>query len=251
MIRARAILLALAAVTGLSGMACAQPRNAALSARPEAVTATTLPAGVTPLSHGALVYRPLNAKGQLPMIVLLHGAGGNARDMLDAFRQDADERGYLLLSLQSKEVTWDLIVSASQSRSRMADPRFGADVPRIDAVLKQVFAQASVDPRRIVLAGFSDGASYALSLGLANPDLFTGILALSPGFMVPPDKVARGQRVFIAHGRSDRVLAFSNAQRIADILGTTDLRLRFLPFDGGHVMGRAATAEGMEFLLGR
>jgi predicted esterase len=245
------MLLAIAAMSGLSGTACAQPRNAALSARPEAVTATALAAGVTPLSHGALVYRPANAEGQRPLIVLLHGAGGNARDMLNVFREDADERGYLLLSLQSKEVTWDLIVSASQSRSRMADPRFGADVPRIDAVLRQVFAQASVDPRRVVLAGFSDGASYALSLGLANHELFGGILALSPGFMVPPDKIARGERVFIAHGRSDRVLAFSNAERIADILGRTDLAFRFRPFDGGHVMSRAATAEGMEFLLAR
>ena len=38
-------------------------------------------------------------------------------------------------------------------------------------------------------SGFSDGASYALSLGAANGDLFTHIAAFSPGFMRPPVSV--------------------------------------------------------------
>jgi predicted esterase len=39
--------------------------------------------------------------------------------------------------------------------------------------------------------GFSDGASYALSLGLANGDLFTHVLGFSPGFMRVPRHVGR------------------------------------------------------------
>jgi poly(3-hydroxybutyrate) depolymerase len=46
--------------------------------------------------------------------------------------------------------------------------------------------QCTVDPQRICVSGFSDGASYALSLGLANGDLFTHVAAFSPGFMRPP-----------------------------------------------------------------
>jgi predicted esterase len=45
--------------------------------------------------------------------------------------------------------------------------------------------QYNVDRSAICCSGFSDGASYALSLGLSNGDLFSHILAFSPGFMRP------------------------------------------------------------------
>src|SRR3712207_7974813 len=52
-------------------------------------------------------------------------------------------------------------------------------------------------------AGFSDGASYALSLGIPNGDLFTHLVAFSPGFAAPDGQ--RGHpRVFVGHGVDDR-----------------------------------------------
>lgn len=68
---------------------------------------------------------------------------------------------------------------------------FGPDVDYINKSLEYVFSRYLIDPRRLGLAGFSDGASYALSLGLPNGDLFSHIVAFSPGFMRPPDVVSR------------------------------------------------------------
>ncbi len=48
-----------------------------------------------------------------------------------------------------------------------------------------------MDAGRVGIGGFSDGASYALSLGLTNGDLFTHVLAFSPGFMRPASQVGR------------------------------------------------------------
>ena len=62
----------------------------------------------------------------------------------------------------------------------------------MDQAVHHVFERYSIDPGRIGLAGFSDGASYALSLGVANGDLFTHIMAFSPGFMRPPAQVREG-----------------------------------------------------------
>ncbi|MFC4905039.1 hypothetical protein [Kocuria oceani] len=45
---------------------------------------------------------------------------------------------------------------------------FGPDVDVIDRALHRAFDAVAVDPERIGIAGFSDGASYALGLGLAN-----------------------------------------------------------------------------------
>lgn len=58
---------------------------------------------------------------------------------------------------------------------------FGPDVLYLNKALHHVFNRYSIDPSRLAVAGFSDGASYALSLGVANGDLFSHIIAFSPG----------------------------------------------------------------------
>ena len=48
--------------------------------------------------------------------------------------------------------------------------------------------------------------SYALSLGLANGDLFTHVIAFSPGFITPAPPSGRPP-IFVSHGTADQVLA--------------------------------------------
>ena len=70
-------------------------------------------------------------------------------------------------------------------------------------MLAFTFDCVAIDARRVAIAGFSDGASYALSVGLANGDLFTHVIAYSPGTVAPPS--LRGDpSLFITHGIRDR-----------------------------------------------
>src|SRR5918996_3596166 len=101
-----------------------------------------------------------------PLVLLLHGAGEDARDGLAQLRGQADETGIVLLALSSRGPTWDSI---------LARGRYGADVAAIDRALWHAFTRCKVDPAHVALAGYSDGASYALSLGLANGDLFSHV----------------------------------------------------------------------------
>ena len=50
----------------------------------------------------------------------------------------------------------------------------------IDRALQTTFRRFAVDAGRLALSSFSDGASYALSLGLTNGALFTHTIALDP-----------------------------------------------------------------------
>lgn len=52
------------------------------------------------------------------------------------------------------------------------------------------------------IAGFSDGPSYALSLGLANGDVFDSVIAFSPGFQVAESAGGR-PGLFVSHGTED------------------------------------------------
>jgi len=56
----------------------------------------------------------------------------------------------------------------------------GRIVRAMDEALNKAFAVCRVE--RVGVCGFSDGASYALGLGLANGELFKSVMAFSPGF---------------------------------------------------------------------
>lgn len=58
----------------------------------------------------------------------------------------------------------------------------------VNRALSAVFDRHGVDPARVATGGFSDRASYALSLGLADGHLAKRLLALSPGFESVPHR---------------------------------------------------------------
>jgi phospholipase/carboxylesterase len=164
-----------------------------LTARPPpavAVDLTPMDPGVHVLNISAtrnpMLYLPRkhdSSSTPTAMILTLHGAGGDARDGLQHLQGLADQFGVVLLSAASRGRTWDVIGSGGGV--------LGPDVEHIDAALSKTFSIVNVDISRIALSGFSDGASYALTVGLANGDLFTHILAFSPGFMRPPVHVGK------------------------------------------------------------
>jgi phospholipase/carboxylesterase len=197
--------------------------------------------GISRVAGGAILYAPSHVQANAPLIVLLHGAGGNAREFLNRFKGDADRTGALLLSLQSTGRTWP------QSRRAI-----GAENSKIDAAVMEVLARASVDRRRVIALGFSDGASYALTLALAKPDVFRGVVALSPGYAFAPPRVDSKQRIFITHGRRDTVLPFTN---VRDQLVPALERVGYHPqvrwFNGGHVIDPDALQAGISYALGR
>ena len=168
--------LALGGCSEIAGARQDGPRR--LSTRPKKGTKTTA-RGTTRLELGGardgILQMPEKTDGALPLLVLLHGAGGSAERQMGRMGAVARDAGLVVMAPDSRGGTWDVI----------AGPGFGADVEFIDRALARVFEQVDIDPARITLGGFSDGASYALSLGLANGDLFSHILAFSPGFLAP------------------------------------------------------------------
>src|SRR4051794_17435629 len=125
----------------------------------------TAPTGLHALGledgRDGLLYVPsgYRADRPAPLVVMLHGAGGNARDAMGPLRGLTDLAGFLLLAPDSRGRTWDVLLGG-----------FGPDVAYINRALEWSFGRYAVDPSRVAVAGFSDGASYALSLGLGNGD---------------------------------------------------------------------------------
>jgi phospholipase/carboxylesterase len=217
-----------------------------LTARPELPTQTG-PRGEQPLRLGSqrdgLLYVPegYQVDRPAPLVLSLHGAGGNSRHGLDLFRPLADQAGLLVLAPDSRQRTWDVIVGGS----------YGPDSSFIDQALAQVFTSYAVDPTRLAIGGFSDGASYALSLGLANGDLFSHIIAFSPGFASPPEQEGV-PRIYISHGTRDTVLPIDVcSRRLVPRLRRAGYDLRYREFEDGHTIPPAILREALDGFLDR
>jgi len=176
----------------------------------------------------------------LPLLVLLHGAGGSGETLLRRIASAAEEAGIAVLAPDSRDSTWDGIRD-----------RFGRDVAFIDRALQRVFETVSVDPARVAIGGFSDGATYAISLGLINGDLFRRVVAFSPGFVIPGTNHGTPQ-FFVSHGRADRILPIDECSRaIVPRLQQRGYTVTFKEFDGGHQVPPDVAAEAMRWVAKR
>jgi phospholipase/carboxylesterase len=203
--------------------------------------------GRTPLGLGAegrdgLLYVPAERPTPAPLLLLLHGATGSAQGVtsrLDVFKR-ADELGFVVLAPDSRGRTWDVIHG-----------KFGPDVVFIDRALEQAFARVAVDPKRLAIGGFSDGASYALSLGILNGDLFSHILAFSPGFLVADS--ARGKPgIFMSHGTADTILPIGQTSRpLAQQFREAGYWLDYREFDGPHAVPPDLERTALEWFVGK
>lgn len=195
---------------------------------------------VDPLGLGGardgLVYAAADEGAPRPLLLLLHGAGGQgARIFMRVQPSLPPIHGLVVVAPDSRGPTWDIARSAA-----------GPDARFIDDVLRGIFDRYAIDEKRIAVAGHSDGASYALSLGLTNGDLFTHVVAFSPGFLALKTPSTRKPRVFIAHGRDDEILPFHDSgERIAGTLQRGGYDVIFRPFDGGHSLQPEVVSEGM------
>src|SRR5439155_726202 len=89
---------------------------------------------------------------------------------------------------------------------------WGPDLEFIGEAMKYAKSRCSVKDDHVGLAGFSDGASYALSMGIGNGDVFSRIMAMSPGIMQPA--AVRGKpKIFISHGVNDQVMPIDITRR--------------------------------------
>ena len=196
-----------------------------------------------------LSYRERPAAGTPEgLLVLHHGRGADELDLLglgDVL--DPEQRLHVAaprapLTLPgSPGYHWYVV-----PRVGYPDPdTFHAAYRELAAFHDELFERTGVGPDRAVLGGFSMGTvmSYALGLGAARPAP-AGILAFS-GF-VPvvegwePDLASRGRlRVFVAHGRSDPIMAVTFARTARALLEPGGLEVDYHESDAGHTIDPA------------
>ncbi len=216
--------------------------NGRITARPRAGAKTTATGrvmlGVAPGDNDAILQLPKTVGlSPLPLLVMLHGATQSADEMFWYLGSAHDEAGVAVFAPKSRDTTWDAIRGS-----------FGSDVELINRGLERVFNSVAVDPARIAIGGFSDGATYAISLGMVNGDLFNRVVAFSPGFIIEAQPLGK-PRFYISHGTRDHILPIDNCgRRVVAALKARGYEVTFREFNGDHEIPAAVAREGLSWV---
>lgn len=173
-----------------------------------------------------------------PLLVMFHGASGSAERVLPFLEPHAQAHRFLLLVPQSTFYTWDLSIGGN-----------GPDLERLDRALAEVAARFALDPMRMGFAGFSDGASYALSIGLTNGHFLSHVAAMSAGYMnlYLPNGMPR---VFVAHSPEDEQLPLeASLAKHMHKISAAGYDLDYLEFSGSHVIHEHVVEKVVDFFL--
>jgi len=112
-----------------------------------------------------------NKEEAAPLVVLLHGYGGNPTEILEVYKPLAESKGAILMACRASEI---------QSRNSFFwDFENRTAIDKIRRDIEGVAKRFNVDKDKIVLSGFSQGGYLCYDFGLKNADLFKGLLPVA------------------------------------------------------------------------
>lgn len=181
-----------------------------------------------------IIYTPedYDTTKQYPLFIGLHGYGGSPTHFARSTARMLAEQGYIC-AIPYGNVVHGL---TSFSWAKMIECE-----EVILKFIKEIESQYSIDTSRIILLGYSQGGSRAFSIGLRNPDVFKGIIAVAGTFDEEELKghleklIGRDLSVFIMIGQKDRKKRIESNRRAKELLEKYGIRVHLDVYPGvGH-----------------
>jgi polyhydroxybutyrate depolymerase len=199
-----AVLLAATTATAQESRRDILARRAAESARIPPAPGTELVA-VTVDGEGRsyLLHLPRTAgTGTRPLVLVLHGAGGQGArvERLSRFSALGEAEGFITAYPNGIDGVW----------RPLRDPR--AEIAFIRAVIEDIAVRSPVDRRRVYAAGLSNGAMMAAALGCFAPNLVAGVGLVAGGSISPCRNMPRAPAILF-NGTADPLAPYEGGRR--------------------------------------
>lgn len=155
-----------------------------------------------------LVHEPANrsSAGPLPVVLVLHGGGGNPRNagMMSGMSELADRKGFLAVypagmgRFPRRLLTWNAGFCCGYAMDRDVD-----DVAFLAALIERLIKEGRADPKRVFMTGMSNGAMMAQRFACERAGLVAAIAPVAGQLNVGTCKPSRPVAVLMIHGLKD------------------------------------------------
>lgn len=200
------------------------------------------------------IRQPKISIDQPPLLILMHGYGSSEKDLF-SWADYLDERLLIVCPRAPKDMgkgrySW-FDLHNSEAGLRYESKEVIQTANDVATFAHQIAEKYNVNPNKIYLGGFSQGAILSLGTGVMFEDKFAGIICLSGSFYrefgrLLNQKSSTKLNVFLSHGRNDSVLPFTDVEDyvkfIRDKGGTVEAKY----YDADH----SVTTQNLKDMIG-
>jgi len=207
---------------------------------------------VAPMNLLHTMYQPAG-DGPHPTILALHGWGANAMDLLGLAPYLADGRFQVLCPQGRVEVPLGPMVGYGWFPLTMGGSADAGELERgIDDAwdfLDAAMQRYPIDPKKLVVLGFSQGGVIAYAMALSNPQRFAGLVAMSSWLPAPlvqalPPAIDHQQLpALVHHGSDDDLIEIGRARESVERLRRLQVPVTYREFGMGHQISAESIAD--------
>jgi phospholipase/carboxylesterase len=206
-------------------------------------------------SPTGLLYRVRRGQPRGPLIVMLHGLSGDENVMW--IFDHALPRDATVIALRAPYVSefggysWSrstvrgALVRGALERGALDDVDFHEALAVLSRFMAEVITLYEIDPQRVILMGFSQGAALSYAYSLAHPESLRGVIALA-GFLptgTPAGTRAANQPAYlILHGTHDEAVPLERARAARSVLESRGAAVEYHE----HRVGHKVSAQGIK-----
>jgi phospholipase/carboxylesterase len=183
-------------------------------------------------------YRP---DRPLPLVMALHGGSGSGQAFLWSWVREARTSGAIIIAPTAIGPTWSLTGD-------------DIDTPNLLSILELARERWSIDPKRMLLTGMSDGSTFTYVSGLESGSPFTHLAPVSAAFHPMLAEFAEGDRlkglpIQITHGTLDWMFPAESARAAQRALSAAGAEVTYREIaDLSHTYPREVNAELLAWL---
>jgi phospholipase/carboxylesterase len=175
-------------------------------------------------------------EGPFPTVLALHGWGASAHDLVGL--APVLNRGEALVLSPQGPVGYGWYPLGEGTQDSPAELNRASDL--VLAFLEEAQQRYPIDPRKIVLLGFSQGGALAFDLALRDCSRFAGVAALSSWIPqgltaeIQPDSNHQNLPVLVVHGTEDPMVPVDRARESRQQLTALGVALTYREYEMGH-----------------
>jgi len=196
--------------------------------------------------------------GKPPVVILLHGWGSNEADLMGLAEFIDDS--YFVISLRAplemgpNAFGW-FILTGAPGRIDFDDADAHAARDLVVQVIDEIIDAYGVDPARVILMGFSQGAMLSLGVAINRPDKIRCAVTMSghlpPSFAADarPNEELYGLSILTTHGLWDQIIPIAQGREVRDYLDGKLADFTYNEYPMGHEVSRESMSLVKDWLI--